>query len=79
MDAAALVHHLSFKFSFQGLDLAQPRKAGGGDADLPLQLAEDFVQALGGGPEGGVVLAMTAFHVHGCSEASLTTSSSMTT
>jgi hypothetical protein len=51
------VHHFGFEFRFQGLHLAKDGEAAGGAAHLALQLAEDLVQALSGGPEGRVVLS----------------------
>jgi hypothetical protein len=40
---------------------------------MPFELAENLVQALGGGPEGWVVLVKAGFHVHGCSATPWTT------
>jgi hypothetical protein len=53
----AAVHHFSFELGFEGLHLAKNRQTAGGAAHLPLQLVEDFMQPLGGGPEGWVVLS----------------------
>jgi hypothetical protein len=51
------VHHFGFEFSLKGLNLAENGEATRGAAHLALQLAEDFVQALRGGPESRVVLS----------------------
>jgi hypothetical protein len=51
------MHHFGFQFGLEGLHLAEDGEATGGTAHLAFQLAEDFVQTLGGGPEGGVVLS----------------------
>jgi hypothetical protein len=56
-DAAAAVHHFGFELSLQGLDLAEDGETARGAAHLTLELAEDFVQTLGGGPEGWIVLS----------------------
>jgi len=62
--APAAVHHLGLELGFEGLDLAQDGEAAGGSADMALQLVEDLVQPLGGGPEGRVVLSNGGVHVH---------------
>jgi hypothetical protein len=51
------VHHFGFEFRFQILHLTEDGETAGGAAHLALQLAEDFVQAFSGGPEGWVVLS----------------------
>lgn len=56
-DAPTPVHHFGFEFGLEGLDLAEDGETAGGAAHLALQLAEDFVQALSGGPKSGVVLS----------------------
>jgi hypothetical protein len=65
VDAAAAVHHFGFKLGLEGLDLAEHGETSGRAAHLALELVEHFMQALGGGPEGGVVLASGGVHVHG--------------
>jgi hypothetical protein len=61
----AAVHDLGFELGFEGLDLAEDGKAARGGAHLGLELVEDLVQPLGGGPESRVVLSNTRIHVHG--------------
>jgi hypothetical protein len=61
----APVHHLGFQLGLKGLDLAEDCEAAGRTAHLALQLAEDLLQALGRGPEGGVLLAGGGVQVHG--------------
>jgi hypothetical protein len=58
------VHDFRFQFRFQGLDLVEYGEAGGRAIHLALQLAEDFVQARGGTPEGRIVLAKAGVHEH---------------
>ena len=55
--AAAAVHHFGFKFGLEGLNLTKDGKAAGRAAHLALKLMEDFVQPLGRGPKGRVVLS----------------------
>jgi hypothetical protein len=55
--SAAAVHHLGFEFSLKGLDLTEDGETARRAAHLALKLVEDFVQPLGGGPEGRVVLS----------------------
>jgi len=62
---AATVHHLGFEFGFKGLNLAEHGKAARRAAHLPLELVEHFMQTLGSGPEGWVVLSCCGVHVHG--------------
>jgi hypothetical protein len=59
------VHHFGFELGLEGLDLTEDGEAAGGAAHLALQLIEHFVQTLGGGPEGWVVLSNGGVHVHG--------------
>jgi hypothetical protein len=59
------MHHLGFQLSFKGLHLTQNRKTARRAAHLVLELMEDFVQPLGSGPKGGVVLSRCGIHVHG--------------
>ena len=54
---AAAVHHFGFEFRFQILHLSEDGETAGRAAHLALQLAENFVQAFSGGPEGWVVLS----------------------
>jgi hypothetical protein len=61
----APVHDFGFEFSFKGLDLTEDSEAARGGAHLALELVEDFVQPLSGGPEGRVVLSNAGIHVHG--------------
>jgi hypothetical protein len=63
--AAAAVHHFGFELRLQSLDLAEHREAAGVAAHLALELAEDLMQPLSGGPKGGVVLLRGGVHVHG--------------
>lgn len=65
VDAVAAVHHFGFKFGFEGLHLAEDSQTTGRAAHLALQLVEDLVQPLSGGPEGRVVLLGCGIHVHG--------------
>jgi DNA-binding transcriptional LysR family regulator len=64
-DAAAAVHHFGFELGFKGLNLTEHGEAAGRAAHLVLELVEHFMQALSGGPEGGVVLSRCGVHVHG--------------
>ena len=56
-DTAAAVHDFGFEFGFEGLNLTKDSKTTGRAAHLMLKLIEDFVQSLGSGPEGWVVLS----------------------
>jgi hypothetical protein len=64
VDAAAAVHHFGFKFGLESLDLAEHRKAAGRAAHLSLELIENLMQPLGGGPERRVVLSRCGIHMH---------------
>jgi hypothetical protein len=67
VDASAAVHDLGFELGFQGLHLAEDGETARGGAHLALQLVEDLMEPLGGGPEGRVVLSNAGVHVHGSS------------
>ncbi len=60
----AAVHDLGLELGFELLDLAEDGEAARRGAHLALELVEDLVQPLGGGPEGGVVLTNAGIHVH---------------
>jgi hypothetical protein len=51
------VHHFGLELGFEGLHLTEDGEATGRTAHLAFQLVEDFVQTLGSGPEGWVVLS----------------------
>jgi hypothetical protein len=59
------MHHFGFQFRFKGLHLAEHGQTTGRAAHLALELVEHFVQPLGSGPEGWVVLLRCDVHVHG--------------
>jgi hypothetical protein len=58
------MHDFGFQLSFEGLDLTEHSQTSRRAAHLPFKQMEDFVQALGRGPESRVLLSGGSIQVH---------------